>query len=533
MSQDLSNIVNLINTNNFVKAEKEIKTLLTKKNDDFILNKLMGISLLAQTKYNASIKYFNKCYEISNKDYDVNLNLSYLFLKVQEYELVLKFSNEAIKANPNGAGAYQNLAECYLSLLDFEKAETNIKKAIDLRGGPTSPESLNLPDMLSIYADALIAQDKIEEFTDYCIKILDTGSFHSDLFRKLVKNNINNVKKEFINTIESIINQKEFGHLISKNNLKSSAHLCLGEYYSKIDQKKSEENYILANKYISEMQRQSLFIRQKIYLNIIEFFEKFDEREIKENINQDKGNGLIFIIGMPRSGTTLTESILSTQSEVAAGGEKVFFTVNLFNITKDFSKNILDTEFFEDLGDRYLKHISYQRNGKKYFLDKLPENFLYYKFIKLALPAAKFICLERDPWDNAISLFKEFYVTEIYFASSFFGISLEIANFHHLMKLWKKLDGKNSILSINYEELVKDTKSVSKKLWDHCGLPGEYLPEKRKKHFAATASRMQVKQDIYKTSLAKKEFLEFKDKFLEDLSDQSNYLEKKYPIFSA
>ena len=69
---------------------------------------------------------------------------------------------------------------------------------------------------------------------------------------------------------------------------------------------------------------------------------------------------------------------------------------------------MIDIDFFNDLGDRYLKNIKLQRNQKKFFIDKLPENYLYYNFIKLALPGAKFIHLQRDPWDNAISLLRSF-----------------------------------------------------------------------------------------------------------------------------
>ena len=123
---------------------------------------------------------------------------------------------------------------------------------------------------------------------------------------------------------------------------------------------------------------------------------------------------------MPRSGTTLTESILSTASDIQPGGEKVFFSLQLNQIIRDLPKSAerLDAEFFVSLGDRYLESIKQHRKDKKFFIDKLPENYLFYKFIKLALPGSKFIHCHRDPWDNAISLFKQKLLINLY-ASSF------------------------------------------------------------------------------------------------------------------
>ncbi len=93
MSEQLSKLINLINSNNFQQAEKEVKQEIASDPDNFNLNKILGISLLAQKKYNSALQVFNKCYNIKNDDYDVNVNISYIFLKIQEYEMVIKFAN--------------------------------------------------------------------------------------------------------------------------------------------------------------------------------------------------------------------------------------------------------------------------------------------------------------------------------------------------------------------------------------------------------------------------------------------------------
>ena len=185
----------------------------------------------------------------------------------------------------------------------------------------------------------------------------------------------------------------------------------------------------------------------------------------------------------------------------------------------------MDKDFFIDLGDRYLENIKLHRKEKNFFIDKLPENFFFYKFIKLSLPGAKFINCYRDPWDNAISLFKQNYSITVFFASSFFGIALEYANYEFLMNFWKKLDGSENFFDVSYEVLVSKDKHFLEKLWEFCGLQGEYTEEKRKKHVGYTASFQQVTKEIYKTSIKKNDFAHFKDQFYKDLSSQREYWE--------
>ena len=184
----------------------------------------------------------------------------------------------------------------------------------------------------------------------------------------------------------------------------------------------------------------------------------------------------------------------------------------------------IDFENLFQLGQRYLDTIDIQRQGKKFYVDKLPQNYLYYKFIKNSLPLAKFIHVHRDPWDNAISLFKQYYVKEITYSSSFFGISLEYANYEHLMNKWRSEEN-NNILDIDYKDLVTNTDVVADKIWNFCDIPGKYNKSERSNHFAQTASKHQVRQEIYTTSLEKDEFVEFKDEFLENLNNQRSYWE--------
>ena len=529
MVDALSKLNELMSNGNFAKAEILLFDLLKSQPENYNLHKNLGMALLAQKKYRGALECFEKCYFIDKNDFDVVLNLSYLLLKVQDYEHSINFSNEAIKLNPKISGAFQNLATCQLELLEFNEAKKNAKKVIELRGGLLSEEFLSYSDFISLYADILLAKKDIEEFVDFAQKILDTKIFYGDLFGKLLKFDRNKIKPEYVQAAQKATELlDEYKNNVEKNSNVAVAHICLAEFHHLNDKDLSEDHYVKANEQIASMQRASLYSRQKLFSNLIDYFEGFNDSDIVNTVNPEKGKGLIFIIGMPRSGTTLTESILSTAKSIKPGGEKVFFTDNLFSIFSDLSKGkIINPDFIEELGDRYLDTIKYQRAGCKFFIDKLPANFLFYKFINLCFPKAKFVHTLRDPWDNAISLFKANFQDSVIYSSSFFGIANEYANYKALMRFWKKKYGNDIFIDIEYEQLVSNTMNTTKKLWYYCGLEGDFSLEKRKSHYANTASQQQVSQDIYMTSLKKQEFQNFRDKFFEDLEQQDQFWKKK------
>ena len=243
--------------------------------------------------------------------------------------------------------------------------------------------------------------------------------------------------------------------------------------------KKSEDYYVKSNQLILSVQRNSLYENQNYIKKLIKFFESNDTEEMSSDIPKDKGKGLIFIIGMPRSGTTLLESIIATADDCVPGGEKIFFSVQCQPIIYNKSTDTKKEDVFSRLGKDYLDIIDIQKNGRKFYIDKLPENYLYYKFIRNSLPGAKFLHIFRDPWDTATSIFKQNFQDALFWSSSFFGIALQYANYEYIMKLWQS-EKNNDILDISYEELVSDTESSINKIWDFCELEGNYDENRRK-----------------------------------------------------
>ena len=523
MKTELSKIIELINQGYYPKALLEIDRELNTNPNSFGLNKVKATTLFLQKKYNAALVFFNKCYEINPGDYDVSVNLSFIFNMIQDYKSSLKFCHNALKSVQDRPEVYHNMAHCYLYIPDLEKAENYILKSIEIRGGLDSIDILRFSDTLNLYTDILLAKGDLDKFNTISLNILRRNIFFGDMFRKVLRNNRSSITSENLkmlhSSLEKAIDNKD---QIRGSLSRASAYSCLAEYYQKEDRSKSEDYYIQANKLILSVHRNSLYESQKFTKKIIQFFNLADTKEIPSDIPSDRGEGLIFIIGMPRSGTTLLESILATANDSVAGGERIYFSTQCQPIVKNSLTKMDGEDVFSRLGKGYLDIIDIQRGDKKYYINKLPENYLYYKFIRTSLPGAKFLHIHRDPWDNAISIFKQNFQDALFWSSSFFGIALQYANYEHIMKHWGNEDN-SDILDIKYEDLVSDTKKTVGKIWRFCNFKGEYDENIRKKYFAQTASKFQVTQSIYATSLKKEEFEGQKEEFSKNLELQRQY----------
>ena len=178
---------------------------------------------------------------------------------------------------------------------------------------------------------------------------------------------------------------------------------------------------------------------------------------------------------MPRSGTTLIESIIASAPDTISGGELISF----YDLIKASLENDQDSVFHEDPGTIYENRIKFIRQDNKFFIDKLPGNYQSIGYINYIFPKAKIIYVRRDPWDNAISLFKQFYVSNIPYASTFFNIAVIYANHEELIRYWGNTLNID-FLTIEYEDLVKKTSEMAELIFDHCNISHKYNPEKRK-----------------------------------------------------
>ena len=223
----------------------------------------------------------------------------------------------------------------------------------------------------------------------------------------------------------------------------------------------------------------------------------------------------IFVIGMPRSGTTLVERILSSHPMVSSAGELRNFMVALDNSTGGLPGFIFNDAFAERardidwprLGSLYLDSIRHLSGTAPHFVDKLPHNFLFAGFIACALPRAKIICLRRDAVDTCLSNFRQVFALR----SPYFDYSFDLLDtgryyllFDRLMSHWRRvLPGR--ILEIQYEDLVANQEENTRRMLGFCGLSWDEacLSFERNQAPVATASAMQVRDAMNRNSIGR------------------------------
>jgi tetratricopeptide (TPR) repeat protein len=221
----------------------------------------------------------------------------------------------------------------------------------------------------------------------------------------------------------------------------------------------------------------------------------------------------IFIVGMPRTGTTLVEQILSSHSQVYAAGELQNFSLQVKRMTGSASTDMLDTEVLSQslhldmskLGSDYIDSTRPRTGHTPHFIDKLPMNFLYLGLIKLALPNAKLICLRRDPMDTCLSNYRQLFATNFkpyYYNLNLIDCGRYYIQFDRLMRHWREVMP-GGVFELHYEALVDEPEKVSREVLAHCGLPWEdqCLEFNRRKTSVATASAVQVRNAIYQSSV--------------------------------
>ncbi len=192
-------------------------------------------------------------------------------------------------------------------------------------------------------------------------------------------------------------------------------------------------------------------------------------------------NAPIFIVGMPRTGTTLVDRILSSHPTVESAGELQAMPLAVKRLAATSSRNVVDPETVMASGNidpakiahAYLAQAGHHRHaGAGRFTDKLPANFLYIGHIARALPHAKIVCLRRNPMDTVWSNYKNLFASQsAYYAYSYdlLDTARYYARFDRLMAMWDRLFP-GLVLQLSYEKLVADQEGQTRRLLEHCDL---------------------------------------------------------------
>ena len=218
---------------------------------------------------------------------------------------------------------------------------------------------------------------------------------------------------------------------------------------------------------------------------------------------------LVFIVGMPRSGTTLTEQILAAHTQVHGAGELPYVTdvangLGYSDISGNwFMSSVQSLEIFKtrSLAKEYLDRISLPP-GKSVHVDKMPHNFEQIGLIKLLFPNAKIIHCLRDPIDTCLSCYTNFFNEHHGYSSDLTTLAKYYKKYRSLMDHWGIVFG-DEIFTVQYEEMIEDSELLINRLLQFVGLPFDpsCLQSHKIQRSVGTISRWQVRQPIYSTSV--------------------------------
>ena len=464
-------------------------------------------------KFKEAKTYLEKTVELQPNFALPHFVLGNLHAELKDYENAISNYNKAIKINKNLAGAYNNLGLVYRNINNFENAISSYENAIAIK------------------------KDHVNAYHNLALVLKDVGKFESAIqaHEKAIKYEPENLAHYFYlsdlkNNILDINFKNKIEKIISKKN-SQKINIAYGNFLLAKHEHKMK-NYEKELTYLTEGHK-CFFESKKNKFELLVRYTFRDMLQISEDAkvegiisNDPKKIKPIFIIGVPRCGSTLVEKIIGSGEKSVAMGEETavleeFVTAKILkkqSLNLGSAKNIRD----EILGI-YLKRGLVLEKYDNTFTDKSLNNFFYLKLIKEIFPNAKIINCKRDVLSSIMSIFQN-NLTEVAWAHDLNNIFEYIDNYLQAIETYNLQDS-NFIYGLQYEKLINNPEEESKKLMEFCGLPWskkclEFY--KREDMFSKTTSNVQIRQAIYKHAL---------DKYLPYKKMLAKY-GKKYPWFN-
>lgn len=221
----------------------------------------------------------------------------------------------------------------------------------------------------------------------------------------------------------------------------------------------------------------------------------------------------IFVLGLPRTGTTLVERILASHPQLSSAGELNHFAIEMTRAVQPPGAAPMDklqmiaastSIDFAALGERYVASTRPLTGHRAHFIDKMPLNYLYCGLIARALPNARIVELVRHPLDACLSMYKQLFTLAYPFSYDLDDLGRYYLAYLRLMNHWHRtMPGR--ILRVRYEDVVADQRGQTARLLEHCGLPWDdaCLAFERNASASTTASAVQVRQKLYGSAVGR------------------------------
>lgn len=550
---------------NFTAAESCCKKALKFAPENPMLLFNLGVALLKQGKTSAAKQQFENAIKYQPQFPEAYLELANVLCFMGDNSSSIAFYKKAIQQNPNSIHAYHNLADAYRNTGDLPNALKNYEQAISLQKdfaepysglastyiamfhydkaidllessmsflpsnsylyfclavayqeqGETSKAQINYTKALDITPNYADAQSGLAAILALQGDYNKAGQLLTSLLEKHPKNSAAIITyvtyaNQFNDTEKAIkLGTKFLTDNVITDQTKSKLMFAL----AKLHEKRNELDVAFSLYQQGNMLRGSLFDEDKhikMFKSFVDTYSKslFDKLHHSNNIAITP----IFIVGMPRSGTSLAEQILASHPNIYGAGELP--TINRLikklpeklNISAPYPKCLekLNSQTLSKIADEYIKEATALSNGEKFITDKMPLNAIHLGFISLLFPNAPIIHCTRDPRDTCLSCYFTNFSGEHSYAFSLNNLGKFYRMYHDQMKHWNETIS-NPIFELSYENIVENPDQLIRQLVDFCGVEWNdaCLDFHKTKRTVATASHDQVRKKIYSSSVGK------------------------------
>ena len=519
----LSNL--LVKQDKSDEADELIKNFFENNEDYGLLYK--GVRHLHASRYRKAEDAFKKVLIEDENNIDALRFMGILAFKSGNHDIAEAMLTKALKLDPTYSLVWANLAQVFSVTGQLDKAKKSFKNILNMepKNGLIWAEYGTVLTKLANYEEGRDAYLKALEFKPDSPRVhLSLGHVYKTMGE--IDNSIDSYKNTILqNNLSgeaywSLANLKTYS--FSENEIKdmedtlkgdmsdierSQMHFALGKAYEvKKDFDKSFKNYYEGNKVKKGLIKYSSDDTTDNTKRILNFFNKENIQKLAKSSTGDRDP--IFVLGMPRSGSTLVDQIISSHSKVDGTQE----LPNIIKIAAELNSNNqknypevlkeLDESKLSNLGKDYISETAWARDSAPFFIDKMPNNFIHIGLIKTILPNAKIIDTRRDPMDTCFSCFKQFFARGQLFTYSLEDLGNYYTDYIRAMNHWHNVYGKD-IYTVHYDNVINETEETIRELIDYCELPfeKECLEFYNSSRPVKTPSAEQVRQPIYKSGL--------------------------------